>query len=330
MNKYNNPAEHEKYSLVNRIEDEIHTELAPPFRDVAYRCAQDLSDVMYKHCAEEKFPTRGGEALEHFNRNFMEREISRVKGNITQYVRDAFGTDDDKKTNNLRRNVYRKIGKYGLGDFVDSKRPWKQADLDDRITSKYNVQAATVESTLTNTLQNYRATIHPEQYDKLSAKINEKSPVIAESISAYMPNQDNRLNRIFDMTTGVTNYNEARQIFEKQIIYDALEAAGFDKKKTAEYLGDSTKTLDRRMTSLGINDNIKLESKEKIEDIVVKNKPNEMPAEAISETERFKQLVEDYNSKREDNRKGNETDNVVSIGVLSNGNSKSHVLRKAA
>ena len=299
---YFNNVDEKKKQLSYRISSDIEETIRPPLRDISYRFAQGLTDAVYSASDEETFPTRR-EALDYFDKQFMQREITRVKGNLTQYVRDAFGVKDESKVNTLRRNVYRKIGKYGLSGIVDSARPWKPTKLEDKVDSSSYVGAGKVETTLSKVLSGYKDVIQPTVYSDISTRIKEKAPLLAEKISAYMPNQANRLKSIMQSTEGMTRYGEAKAVFEKQIIYDALEAADGDKKKAARYLGDSLRTLNRKIAELGIEDEAKTQQNEennvvRIEDFVKKKTENqEKPA--ASEVERLQQLIREYNAKRE-------------------------------
>ncbi|MFH1064185.1 MAG: helix-turn-helix domain-containing protein [Candidatus Woesearchaeota archaeon] len=295
--------------LAYRIEKEISSELQPPLQDMMYGMARSLTDTIYSASAEQQFPTRK-ESMDYFDKQFMGREIRRVKGNLTQYVRDAFGTEDDREVNNLRRNVYRKVERYGLGDIVDEARPWKNTLLDDKIANATYLKPDSVENSLASALSSYKEIIQPSLYDSMSSMIKEKAPVIAERLAGYMPTPANRLNQMLQSTEGITNYKEASHVFEKQLVYGALEAAGFDKNKAAGYLGDSLRTLNRRIEELGIDAKPqKGQAREakvvSIEDSV-KSKDSDKasaPENAVNEMERFQQLVIQYNSKRESERK---------------------------
>jgi hypothetical protein len=298
--------------LAYRVENDVKTTIQPPLKDISYGFAQKLTDMMYSKSEEEKFPTRK-EAVEYFDKRFMERELTRVKGNITQYVRDAHGAADDRQINNLRRNVYRQIEKHGLHELVDAARPWKQAQMSDDLDSKAYIAAEKIESTLSNALSGYRDVIQPNVYNNISESIKEKSGMLAEKISEYAPTPANRLRQVMQGTAGITSYREAKAVFEKQVVYDALEAAEWDKKKAAGYLGDSLRTLNRKITELSIEQ--KLQEKERpdstqdvirIEDHVRqdqgKDNDAERPVNAVSDVERLRQLIAQYNAKREAER----------------------------
>lgn len=307
--------------LVYKVEQQIDETLQPGFRDVSYGMAQSLTDTIYSAAGQQQFPSRR-EALDYFDRNFLNREITRVKGNITQYVRDAFDLDDPLEINKKRRNIYRKIGKHGLGEAVDAARPWKQTsqdELEDRLYKGPSLGAEQVESTLTSTLAGYRDKLHPQLYDTLSDRIKESSAVIAQNVSNYMPTPANRLKEIFATTEGMTKYDSARTTFERHIVYDALAAAEFDKNKAAKYLGDSLRTLNRRIAELGLEEELTKQEEAgpeegkviSMEDAIKKKmgelaEADELPADvaegAVDEIERFQQLVREYNSKREAER----------------------------
>ena len=307
---YFSRSDDKRKELTYRVEQEIARELQPPLKDISYGFAEGLTDMMYRCSDEETFPTRR-QAIEYFDRTFMQRELKRVKGNITQYVRDAFGAEDGPQINNLRRNVYRKIGRYGLEESVDAARPWKPTMLDDKVDEKYSLGADKVESTLSTVLSGYKSVIQPELHDRISYDIKEKAPLLAERLSEYMPTPANRIKQAIKLTEGMTKYDDARETFERQVIYNALEAAGFDKKKAAGYLGDSLRTLNRRIESLGLEEQLNEKEQKQgdgsvvhIDDFVRKKNGDkeEKPTSAVNEIERFHQLVREYNDKREAER----------------------------
>ncbi|MBI5880832.1 hypothetical protein HZB90_01750 [archaeon] len=173
---YNTPlhnAEERKKELAYKIENDIEQELAPPLRDITSGLARDLTDTLYTVSAGQDYPNRHS-ALEYFEREFMTREIRRVRGNLTQYARDSLGANNDDEANNLRRNVYRQIEKHGLNNVVDEARPWKPKELEDRFGADYaQIKAATIESTLASTLSGYKSIIHPELYEGIAERIHE-------------------------------------------------------------------------------------------------------------------------------------------------------------
>ncbi|MBN1544329.1 hypothetical protein JW898_02600 [Candidatus Woesearchaeota archaeon] len=301
--------ERKKKELTYMIRKEIDAEIHPHLREISHRFAQGITDLLYTSGREEPFPTRR-QTLDYFDRSFMQRELRRVKGNITQYARDALGAVDEGEVNNLRRNVYRQIEKYGLGGLVDAARPWKQTPLEDTINLNY-VKPDKVETTLTGVLSGYKNVINPGLYDDISARIKEKAPVIAERISPYAPTPENRLKDIMGTTEGVRSYTGARQTFERQVVYDALSAAGFDKSKAAKYLGDSLRTLNRRIAELGMEEQARKgeqtnemprDNVVRIDEFVQKKLEPDMPPRAVGEIERFQQLVREYNARRESAR----------------------------
>ncbi len=304
--------------LVYKVEQQIEQVLHPGFKDVSYGMAQSLTDTLYSAAGEQPTPSRR-EALDYFDSNFMNREMKRVKGNITQYVRDAFDLEDPLEINKKRRNIYRKIDKHGLSEAVDAARPWKQTGLDElenRLYKGSSLGPEKVESTLTSTLSGYRDKLHPQLYDDLNSRIKQSSAAIAENVSDYMPTPVNRLKEIFASTDGMTKYSDARDTFERQIVYDALTAAEFDKNKAASYLGDSLRTLNRKIAELGLDEETENKSKIKekersnvisMEDAIKKKideiaQEENIPEGAVDEIERFQQLVREYNAKRDSER----------------------------
>lgn len=309
--------------LAYRVENDIESTIQPPLKDISYGFAQKLTDMMYSKSEEETFPTRK-DALNYFDRRFMERELTRVKGNITQYVRDAHGAADDRQINNLRRNVYRQIEKHGLHDLVNAARPWKQAQHSDDLDSKTYIAAEKIESTLSNALTGYRDIIQPNVYDNISTSIKEKSGMLAEKISEYAPTPANRLKEVMQSTAGITSYKEAKAVFEKQVVYDALEAAKWDKKKAARYLGDSLRTLNRKITELGIEQKVEEKGQDRdssvvrIEDHIKQRESKaceDRPANTVSDVERLKQLIAQYNEKREAERMRKGKKEMIGAGL---------------
>jgi len=308
---YQNPlhnAEERKKEFAYRIEHEIEQTLNPTLHDLTSGLARGLTETLYDVSAEQSYPPRHA-ALDYFDQEFMTREIRRVKGNLTQYARDALGATNDDDANNLRRNVYRQIEKYGLNGVVDDARPWKPKSLDERFgTEAVQIKPATVESTLASTLSSYKSIIHPELYDGIAERIHEKAPVLAERISTYAPTPLNRLKDIMSTTEGITNYSQARTTFERQLVYDALESAGFDKDKAARYLGDSVRTLNRRISELGIETTQTHEEETRksqeviLEEAVKSNEKQTPPPNAVDAIERFRQLQRQYDAKRESAR----------------------------
>ncbi len=292
----------DKEELVNIVEKDIEQELNPPLRDITSGLAKGLADTMYNFGAEARYPDRK-ESLSYFDSQFIKREMKRVKGNITQYARDALGASDPLEINNLRRNVYRQIEKHDLGGFVDNARPWKEKKEQPQ-QDYLAIPIKKIEDTLYSTLSGYKEVIRPGLYEELSSRIHTKAPLLAERVSRYAPTPANRIDRILESTKGVTNYCQARSIFEKQLIYDALEASRFDKHKAAKYLGDSVRTLNRRIEELGIDLNNRKEQPERkqkmIEEII--STKEDSKAKPVGEMERFQQLVMEYNSKRETER----------------------------
>jgi len=298
-----NSSSYKRSQLASMIEQEVAQEISPPLSDISHGFAQGLTDMLYSEGANQPHHSRR-ESLDYFDKSFMERELKRVYGNIAQYTRDALGATDDREVNNLRRNVYRQIEQHGLGGFVDEARPWKPKGLEDRFDQDNYLAPQKIETALTSTLSGYKELIQPKLYDDLTARIRDKAPVLAEKISDYAPTPLNRLKDIFSTTEGMRKYDEAKSVFERQVIYDALSASGFDKKRAAEYLGDSLRTLNRRIEELGIQQEQSKASEQKeakvivIEEVINKNEQQNPPQAAVSEIERFQQLVREYNSKR--------------------------------
>jgi DNA-binding NtrC family response regulator len=271
-----------RQDLAYRIGKDVDDAIQIPVRDITDRFKQKLTEFVYEKNLEEDFPTRR-QALDYFEREFFKRSIDRTKGNLAQLARES---------GRSRERLYPVLKKHDLMDFVDHKRPIRQRKLEERMDRAEYIHAENIESTLSDALSGYKNVIHPSLYDNIKESIKEKSPMLAQRISSYMPTQDRRLNDLMQTTEGINNYKEAKSLFEKQIVYEAFKAADGDVKKTARYLGDSEKTVRRKIKEFRIEE----KAKEEKEEIPV----------AKSDVERLKQLVEEYESRREAARKEKE------------------------
>ena len=261
------------------VDDVIHT----PLPDITDTFKQKLTELVYEKNLEEEFPTRR-QALDYFEREFFKRSIERTKGNLAKLARES---------GRSRERLYPVLKKHNLMDFVDHKRPIRQRKLEERMDRQERIQAENIESTLSDALSGYKNVIHPSLYHNIKENIKEKSPVLAKKISSYVPTQERRLSSIMEITNGVNNYKQAKSLFERQVVYEAFKAADGDIKKTARYLGDSEKTVRRKIKEFRIEKNAKEETKE------VQNP-------VISEVERLRQLMEEYETRREAARKEKE------------------------
>ncbi|MBW2997384.1 hypothetical protein KY349_03535 [Candidatus Woesearchaeota archaeon] len=271
-----------RQDLAYRIGKDVDDAIQTPVRDITDRFKQKLTEFVYEKNLEEDFPTRR-QALDYFEREFFKRSIDRTKGNLAQLARES---------GRSRERLYPVLKKHDLMDFVDHKRPIRQRKLEERMDRAEYIHAENIESTLSDALSGYKNVIHPSLYDNIRENIKEKSQMLAQKISTYMPTQDRRLNDLMQTTEGINNYKEAKSLFEKQIVYEAFKAADGDVKKTARYLGDSEKTVRRKIKEFRIEE----KAKEEKEEIPV----------AKSDVERLKQLVEEYESRREAARKEKE------------------------
>ncbi|MFC1741625.1 helix-turn-helix domain-containing protein [Nanoarchaeota archaeon] len=305
-------AAQERNNLTYRIQNEIEQEIPVPFKEVSQGLAKNLTDTAYQLSAEQGHYNRKN-SLDFFDKQFLERESEKVDGSMRDFVRNAYGVEDDKTVDNISRNWFRKKERFDLADKIDSMRiinkdPWAEPVLEDKVYSAPQPVVEKVESALYSTLSNYKDAIHPKMYDDLSSKIKEKAPLLAEKLSEYMPTPANRLRGLMESTTGISRYNEAREMFERQVVYDALEAAKWDKEKASQYLGDSLRTLNRRISELGIERDVKDGAEDgkvvRIEDFVRKKEKDTggKPDGAVDEIERFRQLVQEYNAKRDVDR----------------------------
>lgn len=268
------------YRIGKDVDDAIQT----PVRDITDRFKQRLTEFVYERNLEEEFPTRR-QSLDYFEKEFFKRSIERTRGNLAQLARES---------GRSRERLYPALKKHELMGFVDHKRPIRQRKLEEMMEKQEYIQAENIESTLSDALSGYKNVIHPLLYDNIRESIKEKSPLLAQKISSYMPTQERRLSSIMQATDGVRNYKEAKSLFERQVVYEAFKAADSDVKKTARYLGDSEKTVRRKIKEFNIDASAKEDKKEE-------QRPN-----FVSEVDRLRQLVEEYESRREAARKEKE------------------------
>jgi len=290
-------------NIASRVRSEIDTHLEPQIRDVAYDMADSLTSAIYDAAEQQGQPTRR-EALDYFERNFWTEGVDRTIGNISKLGRES---------GIAPKNIYPKLKRYELMPLVNHKRPEVQAPLENKLYTGgtgAGITASQVQDTLTSTLSGYREKLHPTMYAEIDSRIKERSEAIAANVADYMPTPEKRLETIFDNTRGVTDYRQAKAMFEKQIVYDALSAAGFDKKKAAKYLGDDIRTLNRKIKEFCLDE----ENVARMDDFIRKKNSKDglteerasevgRPAGAVDEIERFHEIVREYNSKREAERK---------------------------
>ncbi|MBW2964253.1 hypothetical protein KY363_02230 [Candidatus Woesearchaeota archaeon] len=290
-----------RYGLTQVLAKEIQAEIQPPLQSITYSLADGLSDAVNKYSAEQAYPSFW-EATRHFDTAFYTRElVKKRRGNIAMFTRDCLDPEKDN-----RRQAYRKIGELGLWDMVKGYRPEDPAPKPLTTTAKSYISPERISTSLTSSLSTYKDTLHPKLYNDISSRIAERSETIAERISQYIPTPATRLGRIMEKTEGLTRYNEARSVFEKNIIYDAFKAAGWDRKKAEKYLQLDSRTLKSKMETLGLDEESMKKGIEQANVILTDPQQTE-PARPPSEVDRLRQLQEEYAKRWEAERQRKET-----------------------
>ncbi len=273
-----------KDRLYHAAEKEV-AKIAPPLYEVQQKIARDISDAVYSSSLD--YGSRS-EIMGSFEQAYLRQKVVDVKGNLTEVVRQAYGADDPAKVNNLRRNVYRKLD---LG-FVDSQRPWKP-EPKQQLGYSSPVSADTIESAVMSSLDNYREVLHPSVYKSVSEKISQCSTDIADTLGHYVPTKENLVKGWVASTKDMTLPDAMKRV-ESEIIYSALEAADFNKERAAKYLGDSLRTLNRRIKGLGLKKEI--EKKKDPEPVNLQSSKDDI--------DRLKEIMLERESKDQDSRTG--------------------------
>ena len=248
---YANQNEKEKYMQDAAEKLQPYVELLEPTNsDLADDFSRSLSEKVYE-AAQEK-PLDYNSAMDYFNSSFLKKGLTEAKGIVTEYARTAYDLED---VSNARCNVHKQIKKYGLQDFVDSKRPWiqKELSLEGKLNRQY-LKAEDVAGTLKSVLYDHASKIHPNEYSRLDDNINELAPMLANDLNnSVVTTRYDKLEEIFK---GIeeTNIHKAKAQFERQFISNTLTEAGGDKKKAAQYLGVSLRTVNRKIRQLGIDE----------------------------------------------------------------------------
>ncbi len=289
-------------NLNQLIAKEINTAIQPPLPSITYSLADGLADAVNTYSAKQAYPTLW-DAEKHFDKAFYTRElIQKRRGNIAMFTRDCLSGDKDN-----RRQVYRKIGDLGLWDMVKGYRPEDSSQKPAVIEQGIQLSPDRIETSLTGKLSEYKETIHPKLYDDITSKIKENSSMIAEKVSAYMPTPSNRLHEIMNKTEGITQYTQAKELFERHVIYDAFKAAEWDAKKAETYLKVDPRTLKTKMQELGLSVKSMKEC-----NITVKETAKDIhSSRKLSEVDRIKQLQKEYMTKWESARKKKNKEKVL-------------------
>ena len=223
----------------------------PTLDSVTDGLARDLSNQLAQTVP---YGTRK-EMINLYQKARLTKEITDTKGNIAEITRNLYPST----TGDARHSVYRAAKKFDLMDYIDHKRPEVQKPLQPTYDSA--IKSQTIESTLQSSLANYKDDLHPIRYSELSTKIAVYAPELAKDLSGYVPTKENLINDLVEKTQGMS-WKESVQYIEKAVIISAMQNAGFDKKKAADYLKDPVDKLNRRIRQLGIKDDIEAAKKE--------------------------------------------------------------------
>lgn len=291
------PFQEDRYGLTQVIAKEIQSEIQPPLPSITYSLADGLSDAVNKYGKEQAYPSFW-EAEKHFDTAFYTRElVQKRRGNIAQFTRDCLDPEKDN-----RRQVYRKIGDLGLWGLVKGYRPEDPSPKPLIESQKGYISPDRISNSLTSALSTYKETLHPKLYDDISSRIAERSEALAARISQYAPTPAARLHNIMQKTEGMSNYTEAKAVFDRQIIYDAFKAADWDRKKAEKYLMIDSRTLKSRMDSLGIEE-ATIKDGLKPQEIVPEQQNTLTETGQVREVDRLRQLQEEYIAKWETERR---------------------------
>lgn len=305
IGSYNPITESRIYGTIGKtLEDTIGS----PLQEVNDRFTQSLTDALYTSQENSGYLTRR-ESMDKFVEYRLKEGISKYKGNLAGYAREAFDVKNGSGES-ARRSMNRLVKKYDLGDYVDGCRPTKDTKLE---VGNYILSPDRIKNVLTQELDTYKGVLHPQVFDDLHYKITSNSEKIAENISqavGYMP-ESPRMHEVFESVKEVQNIKEAKRQVEKQFVTEALVNAEWDIKKAAKYLGDSRDTVQRKIIEHGIKkesldeklqegENIKSHTQNDVKNESTKSKngtPKIIVAQNLSEIDRLKEIIDEKNSR---------------------------------
>ncbi|MBT5021865.1 hypothetical protein HOK51_00660 [Candidatus Woesearchaeota archaeon] len=232
--------------IAGMIEGIVNSTIQIPFNEPKAVIAKGLETVAYSAAQEKPYTLK--EAKGKFEKYFFETKLRDNYGNIAQVAR---------VTGVNRRTIHRKVNELGLAEVVDGYRPQKEQEKVDSVReSKSLFSEDVVANTIKETISGFKDSLHPQVYTKIETGID----TLAKEMTTKLNNQnygitnEERINTIYD-NIQTSNLKDAEKEFEKNFVYSTWEAAGFDKKKTADYLDIDVRSLNRKISDFGLNEN---------------------------------------------------------------------------
>lgn len=275
-------------SMLERELDSIES----PFPTIKSDLARTLGEVVANKYAEQPVLSRD-ESLAYFERTTFERELNKADGIVARAAENLAGEYGNSES--MRRRLNRAIDDYDFrSEFADHSKTIRTWSYDKSIDPLPTIEPDEIKLTLNSALYEHKDNISEHLYSSLAEQIDQKKDALVETItnSAEMYAPKNRLEEIMQLTTQANSFEEARNIFDREIITDALEASGWNKSKAAEYLSVSPTTLRDRMKKLDIGNNVASLDERRDEQQAIS------PVQ-VNEEQRLQALVEEYQASRD-------------------------------
>ncbi|MBT7903698.1 hypothetical protein HN587_07580 [Candidatus Woesearchaeota archaeon] len=224
------------------IETAVNKVIPFPFQEPKAVLAKGLEDVAYESAKGKPYTL--DTARQRFENYFFKDQLRDNYGNISQVAR---------QTGVNRRTIHRKVKEHGLEGFVDAYRPQKDDELNLESQTKSLFDEQKVASALKQTLGDYKGSLHPNVYSPIEQNVSGLAKQLTTELNGqnYGITRDEKISSIY---SGIqtADFKEAKNQFEKEFIYGTLAETGFDKQKTAEYLDIDLRSLNRKISDLGI------------------------------------------------------------------------------
>ncbi len=287
----------QKSLLYSALETEVQ-KLDIPLGEVTKSITSTATNSLYQpeYLGRKEF-------MNSYKEGRLKHEISLAKGNLTEVTRNIYDVQDPTRVNVLRKNVNENVSKFGLWQYVDEKRPWKDnIALEDNVSGTL-VPERQVASALSSGLAEYQNLLHPKVYGEVQQKIDQYAPDIAKSVADLVPTRESTIDYLVKQTKDMT-WDESIAHVEKLAVEEAMTNAHQDKKKAAEYLGNSVKTLNRKLAKFDLGETRSTQSKPDLATSDMprlravidekQNKPDKMNPKPASRAEYFNEVAEGY------------------------------------
>ncbi len=278
------------YSVLERQIGEI---INPP-----YKAVRSMAEGLYKTLEMQVGGSYGSrvDLMHDFKKSYTMNGLERYLGEIGTFARSVSSGNPES----ARRRLNRYIDDYGLKPFLDGVRDRRRDPLglrkydqvsgdlsgsvssspaysgSDNLSSRLVLEPSLVADTLKQSLYETPG-LSSEEYLAVSSRIERTAPSLAERVSRYVRGPEDFVLGLVEETEGMT-IDEALSHAEKRIILSAVENAGFDMNLAAEYLGDSRRTLDRRIKVLRIREDIEKARRSAQSSGLSKERPDVSPA----------------------------------------------------